>query len=249
MEKKSSYKTVLLGESSVGKSSIVLRLTKDTFHDNTNTTIGASFCTYVVNINELKAKSSNSGDTIGNAGSNNINNNSNNKIKSKNSNGDHFTFNEENYKHSESLCNIKFDIWDTAGQERYASIVPLYYRGATCAIVVFDISNSNSLDRAKTWVNQLKISSNYIIILVANKIDKNKFQVDMLEVQKYAQENNLLFIQTSAKTGVNIKNIFYMLAEEIYKSIINNKSNIDSKTTNKNIIDLDNEKHPKKNCC
>ncbi|CRG98739.1 ras-related protein Rab-5A, putative [Plasmodium relictum] len=224
MEKKSSYKTVLLGESSVGKSSIVLRLTKDTFHDNTNTTIGASFCTYVVNLNELKVKN------------NNINkNNNNDNILNENNN-------------NESVCNIKFDIWDTAGQERYASIVPLYYRGATCAIVVFDISNSNSLDRAKTWVNQLKISSNYIIILVANKIDKNKFQVDMLEVQKYAQENNLLFIQTSAKTGTNIKNIFYMLAEEIYKNIINKKGSIDN-TINKNLISLDKEKNQKKNCC
>ncbi|KJP86555.1 hypothetical protein AK88_03846 [Plasmodium fragile] len=234
MEKKSSYKTVLLGESSVGKSSIVLRLTKDTFHDNTNTTIGASFCTYVVNVNELKMK--------------NINSNSSCSNLSSNSN-DNISFNKEHLKNNQGPCNIKFDIWDTAGQERYASIVPLYYRGATCAIVVFDISNSSSLDRAKTWVNQLKISSNYIIILVANKIDKNKFQVDMLDVQKYAQENNLLFIQTSAKTGANIKNIFYMLAEEIYKSIINNKSNVDSKAASSNLINLDSEKHSRNNCC
>ncbi|GAW79497.1 ras-related protein Rab-5A [Plasmodium gonderi] len=239
MEKKSSYKTVLLGESSVGKSSIVLRLTKDTFHDNTNTTIGASFCTYVVNMNELKMKSTNKVVSSNSSNNINVNNNSNNN----------FTLNNENFKTNESLCNIKFDIWDTAGQERYASIVPLYYRGATCAIVVFDISNSNSLDRAKTWVNQLKISSNYIIILVANKIDKNKFQVDMLDVQKYAQENNLLFIQTSAKTGANIKNIFYMLAEEIYKNIINNKSNVNNKAENSNLINLDSEKHSKKSCC
>ncbi|CAA9986741.1 ras-related protein Rab-5A, putative [Plasmodium knowlesi strain H] len=238
MEKKSSYKTVLLGESSVGKSSIVLRLTKDTFHDNTNTTIGASFCTYVVNMNELKMKNTNSG----------INSNDSSSNLSSNSN-DNISSNKEQLKNNEGPCNIKFDIWDTAGQERYASIVPLYYRGATCAIVVFDISNSSSLDRAKTWVNQLKISSNYIIILVANKIDKNKFQVDMLDVQRYAQENNLLFIQTSAKTGVNIKNIFYMLAEEIYKNIINNKSNIDSKGTSTNLINLNSEKHVRKNCC
>ncbi|CAI7718501.1 ras-related protein Rab-5A, putative [Plasmodium vivax] len=245
MEKKSSYKTVLLGESSVGKSSIVLRLTKDTFHDNTNTTIGASFCTYVVNMNELKMKSSNSGINSNSSSTTNINISSN---LSSNSN-DNFSFNKEHLKNNEGPCNIKFDIWDTAGQERYASIVPLYYRGATCAIVVFDISNSSSLDRAKTWVNQLKISSNYIIILVANKIDKNKFQVDMLDVQKYAQENNLLFIQTSAKTGANIKNIFYMLAEEIYKNIISNKSNVDSKAASSNLINLDSEKHPRKNCC
>ncbi|SCM00463.1 ras-related protein Rab-5A, putative [Plasmodium chabaudi chabaudi] len=229
MEKKSSYKTVLLGESSVGKSSIVLRLTKDTFHDNTNTTIGASFCTYVVNINEFKTN---------NTSDDNPSNNNNN-----------ITFNDENNKNNESLYNIKFDIWDTAGQERYASIVPLYYRGATCAIIVFDISNSNTLDRAKTWVNQLKISGNYIIILVANKIDKNKFQVDMLEVQKYAQENNLLFIQTSAKTGFNIKNVFYMLAEEIYKNIINSKNTTDNKTVNNNLINLNSEKQQKTNCC
>ncbi|VWU51543.1 ras-related protein Rab-5A [Hepatocystis sp. ex Piliocolobus tephrosceles] len=240
MEKKSSYKTVLLGESSVGKSSIVLRLTKDTFHDNTNTTIGASFCTYVVNMNELKMMY---GDSIDNSGDDN-------NLKTTNSENYDFITNKTNPKYNESLCNIKFDIWDTAGQERYASIVPLYYRGATCAIVVFDISNSNSLDRAKTWVNQLRISSNYIIILVANKIDKNKFQVDMLEVQKYAQDNNLLFIQTSAKTGTNIKKIFFMLAYEIYKNIINNKNNVDNKAIDNSLINLNNENGTiKSKCC
>ncbi|SPJ08354.1 ras-related protein Rab-5A [Plasmodium sp. DRC-Itaito] len=236
MEKKSSYKTVLLGESSVGKSSIVLRLTKDTFHENTNTTIGASFCTYVVNLNDINIKN------------NNNNEKNNNNINSINDDNNIIITNQHN-NYNENLCNIKFDIWDTAGQERYASIVPLYYRGATCAIVVFDISNSNTLDRAKTWVNQLKISSNYIIILVANKIDKNKFQVDILEVQKYAQDNNLLFIQTSAKTGTNIKNIFYMLAEEIYKNIINNNNISKNKTANKNLINLDNQTLSKKGCC
>lgn len=237
MEKKSSYKTVLLGESSVGKSSIVLRLTKDTFHDNTNTTIGASFCTYVVNLNEININEYKVND--------NVSSNDFVRQNEQNNNDGH-----EKGENNENICNIKFDIWDTAGQERYASIVPLYYRGATCAIVVFDISNANTLDRAKTWVNQLRISSNYIIILVANKIDKNNFKVDMMEVQKYAQDNNLLFIQTSAKTGSNIKNIFYMLAEEIYKNIINKKSDTDnSKTIHKDIIDLDKEKKMKKSSC
>ena len=47
---------------------------------------------------------------------------------------------------------VKFEIWDTAGQERYRSLAPMYYRGASAAIVVFDITNAQSFNGAKGWV-------------------------------------------------------------------------------------------------
>ncbi|CAN0854962.1 Ras-related protein RABF2a [Linum grandiflorum] len=51
---------------------------------------------------------------------------------------------------------VKFEIWDTAGQERYHSLAPMYYRGAAAAIIVYDITNSASFDRAKKWVQELQ---------------------------------------------------------------------------------------------
>ena len=47
-------------------------------------------------------------------------------------------------------------IWDTAGQERYHSLAPMYYRGAQAAIVVYDITNADTFERAKSWVKELQ---------------------------------------------------------------------------------------------
>jgi Ras-related protein Rab-5C len=47
---------------------------------------------------------------------------------------------------------IKYEIWDTAGQERYHALTPMYYRNANAAIVVFDVSNSSSFERAQKWL-------------------------------------------------------------------------------------------------
>ena len=51
---------------------------------------------------------------------------------------------------------VKFEIWDTAGQERYHSLAPMYYRGAQAAIVVYDITNADTFERAKSWVKELQ---------------------------------------------------------------------------------------------
>ena len=51
---------------------------------------------------------------------------------------------------------VKLEIWDTAGQERYHSLVPIYYRGAQAAIVVYDITNADTFERAKSWVKELQ---------------------------------------------------------------------------------------------
>ncbi|CAN6481759.1 unnamed protein product [Victoria cruziana] len=56
--------------------------------------------------------------------------------------------------------SVKFEIWDTAGQERYHSLAPMYYRGAAAAIVVYDMTNPDSFDRAKKWVEELRQQGN-----------------------------------------------------------------------------------------
>ena len=68
---------------------------------------------------------------------------------------------------------VKFEIWDTAGQERFHSILPMYYRGAQAAIVVYDITKEDTFERAKTWVKELQqqASSNIVIALAGNKAD------------------------------------------------------------------------------
>ncbi|CAF1009171.1 unnamed protein product [Adineta steineri] len=100
--------------------------------------------------------------------------------------------------------SLKVELWDTAGQERYHSLAPMYYRGAQAALVVYDITNGESLRRAKQWVKELQqVNANDMVIgLAGNKADLatgNRRQVDSNEVREYAEQNDLIFMETSAK--------------------------------------------------
>ncbi|KAJ8484500.1 hypothetical protein OPV22_016985 [Ensete ventricosum] len=107
---------------------------------------------------------------------------------------------------------VRFEIWDTAGQERYHCLAPMYYRGAAAAVVVYDVTNPATFSRAKKWVQELEIqgSQNTIIALAGNKADLLEArQVFAEEAQTYAEDNGLLFMETSAKTAINVNDIFY----------------------------------------
>ncbi|XP_077413814.1 ras-related protein Rab-5C [Vanacampus margaritifer] len=164
------FKLVLLGESAVGKSSLVLRFVKGQFHEYQESTIGAAFLTQTVCLDDT---------------------------------------------------TVKFEIWDTAGQERYHSLAPMYYRGAQAAIVVYDITNTDTFTRAKNWVKELQrqASPNIVIALAGNKADlANKRAVDFQEAQAYADDNSLLFMETSAKTAMNVNEIFMAIAKKLPKN-------------------------------
>jgi len=164
------FKLVLLGESAVGKSSLVLRFVKGQFLDYQESTIGAAFLTQTVLLNDT---------------------------------------------------TVKFEIWDTAGQERYHSLAPMYYRGAQAAIVVYDITSYDSFDRAKKWVKELQRQGNpnIVIALAGNKVDlAPKRKVEIEEAQSYADENGILFMETSAKTAANVNELFVAIAKKLPKT-------------------------------
>jgi len=163
------FKLVLLGESAVGKSSLVLRFVKGQFHEYQESTIGAAFLTQTVCFDDT---------------------------------------------------TVKFEIWDTAGQERYHSLAPMYYRGSQAAIVVYDITNTDTFTRAKNWVKELhrQASANIVIALAGNKADLGpKRMVDFDEANTYADENGLLFMETSAKTAMNVNELFLAIAKKLPK--------------------------------
>jgi len=120
---------------------------------------------------------------------------------------------------------VKFEIWDTAGQERYRSLAPMYYRGATSAIIVYDITSPSSFEGAKSWVKELQRRGDphCVIALAANKADldneeepqKSKRKVSKEEGNAYAQEQGIIHMQTSAKTGMNIRALFLAIARKL----------------------------------
>jgi len=118
-------------------------------------------------------------------------------------------------------ATIKFEIWDTAGQERYRSLAPMYYRGASAAIVVYDMTNRDSFAGAKSWVKELQRRGdpNVVIALAGNKSDlEHKRAVELEEAQAYALENKILHLETSAKTATNVKSLFVDIAKKLPKS-------------------------------
>eukprot|EP01094_Clydonella_sp_ATCC50884_P012450 TRINITY_DN2255_c0_g1_i2.p1 TRINITY_DN2255_c0_g1~~TRINITY_DN2255_c0_g1_i2.p1 ORF type:complete len:197 (-),score=53.06 TRINITY_DN2255_c0_g1_i2:178-768(-) len=112
---------------------------------------------------------------------------------------------------------IKFEIWDTAGQERYRSLAPMYYRGAHSAIVVYDITAPETLERAKDYIKEVKKqgSSNVVIMLAGNKTDlEGQRKVPSKDGDAAANELGVFFSETSAKTGEGVKELFMLLAEQ-----------------------------------
>jgi Ras-related protein Rab-5C len=116
---------------------------------------------------------------------------------------------------------VKFEIWDTAGQERYHSLAPMYYRGAAAAVIVYDITNADSFNRAKKWVQELQRQGNpnLVMALAANKADlDSKRKVEVEDGKSYADENGLFFMETSAKTAQNVNELFYEIARKLPKA-------------------------------
>ena len=118
--------------------------------------------------------------------------------------------------------NIRLQIWDTAGEEAFRSITRSYYKSSACAFIVYDITNMKSFDNIKIWLNDVHdlCNKNTLIYLIGNKSDlDNERQVSKEEGQKFANENNLKFYETSALNGDNIEDIFIQSATDLVNKL------------------------------
>ncbi len=118
---------------------------------------------------------------------------------------------------------IKAQIWDTAGEEKYKSITYHHYKKSVGGLIVYDITKKSSFDNVKNWYNDLitKAEKGCIIALIGNKLDlvqrnERKREVSREEAQSYAEDNHMLFYETSAYNGSNINDIFEELMQTIY---------------------------------
>ncbi|NXV80234.1 RAB17 protein, partial [Atlantisia rogersi] len=117
------------------------------------------------------------------------------------------------------LGTVKFEIWDTAGQEKYHSVCHLYYRGAHAALLVYDITNKETLNRAKLWLRDLEkefLPDEIVIALVGNKTDlAAEREVSTEEGEEFARTKGLLFMETSAKSNHQVNDIFTAVAQKL----------------------------------
>eukprot|EP00158_Paraphelidium_tribonemae_P001689 Partr_v1_DN24686_c0_g1_i1_m59493 putative member RAS oncogene family len=113
---------------------------------------------------------------------------------------------------------VRLQLWDTAGQERFRSLIPSYIRDSSVAIVVYDVTNRNSFINTSKWIDDVRTErgTDVIIVLVGNKTDLNdKRQVSTEEGEKKAKELDVMFIETSAKAGHNVKLLFRKIAQAL----------------------------------
>ncbi|XP_041076215.1 ras-related protein Rab-41 isoform X4 [Polyodon spathula] len=110
---------------------------------------------------------------------------------------------------------IRLQLWDTAGQERFRSLIPSYIRDSAAAVVVYDITNLNSFQQTSKWIDDVRTErgSDVIIMLVGNKTDlADKRQVSIEAAERKSCELNVMYIETSAKAGYNVKQLFRRVA-------------------------------------
>ncbi len=100
---------------------------------------------------------------------------------------------------------VKLQIWDTAGEERFSFLMPIYYRGAQGAVLVFDLTKRRTFDHLERWLGLIRqVCGDIPIILCGNKYDLPDRRVTSEEAIEFAKANNFAYFETSAKSGDNI---------------------------------------------
>merc|ERR1712228_1162201 len=176
MSKKVLLKIIIIGDSGVGKTSLLHKYVNNRFIEEHKATIGADFSTKEIMIDDNRL--------------------------------------------------ITLQIWDTAGQERFQSLGNAFYRGADACVLVYDITSQESFEKIDSWkANFLDQASpetpdQFPFLLLGNKDDLNNRAVDENMAKQYAQQNNMIFYETSAKNGKNI--------EKAIRNISDNASQMDT---------------------
>lgn len=118
---------------------------------------------------------------------------------------------------------VKLEIWDTAGQESYLAITRSYYRAADGCLLVFDITRESTFKALPMWLSEARQNSsnpNLVIVMIGNKSDlSDQRQVSREEAEEFAQHNDLVYMELSAKNYQQVEEVFLQSAEEIAKIV------------------------------
>lgn len=208
------FKLLTLGESFVGKTSLIIQYVDETFNSNYISTIGVDYKTKQI------------------------------QFESK---------------------NIQLCIWDTAGQERFKHLTKQYYKGADGIILVFDITQRETLTKVNDWIkdiNSYLLKDEVGLIIVGNKCDlESERQIEYNQGEAFAKKHGIQFIEVSALNNTNVQPAFEMLVAEIIDKQKKRNDSLSSSASSKSnnnkkkiIVSLDKEAtndsgiNNKKNC-
>ena len=194
---------LLIGDSSVGKTSLIQRYANGIFKEEYLATVGLDYYTKQEMINNL---------------------------------------------------NVLVKLWDTAGQERFKALTPNYFRNAEGVVLAYDVTNSESFENLKFWINSIKSNlgeKNIFIpiIIIGNKIDMEDMRdITKEDASKFAKENNYKYFETSAKTGEGVDEAIRDLVNQV---LANSDKNEAAKGERKSVKIEDNKENnqKKKGCC
>ncbi|XP_011308684.1 ras-related protein Rab-37 isoform X1 [Fopius arisanus] len=195
-EETETHKTILLGDSGVGKTSLLVQFDTGKFQTgNFAATVGIGFTNKVVTV----------GDT-----------------------------------------RIKLQIWDTAGQERFRSVTHAYYRDAHALLLLYDVTNKTSYDNIRAWLGEIReyAQNDVVIMLLGNKADcGTERMVKKEDGKRLADEYDVPFMETSARTGANVELAFFAIAKQLKA-----RKNVDPDDTKFNVQDYVREQSRKSTC-
>jgi len=163
------FKLVLIGDSGVGKSSLLIRFADDYYSDSYISTIGVDFRIKTVD--------------VGNG------------------------------------AKVTLQIWDTAGQERFRNMTSSYYRDAEGIIIVFDLGDLQSFEHLEEWIREIDsiAPKDVVKLVVGNKADLlgDDRQVSTDQLQRWAEQNELHYVEVSAKTRAGVDSAFTEMAKRL----------------------------------
>ena len=130
--------------------------------------------------------------------------------------------------------NIKIQVWDTAGQERYKALTQGFFRNAHGILIVYDVTNAETFDNLKYWVQSIHThlgeKGNVKVIIIGNKIDLSR-EIKKEDAEKFAEENNYKYFETSALSGEGIDESITYLG----KQVLENKTKTQTTTSSDGI--------------
>ena len=116
---------------------------------------------------------------------------------------------------------VKLTIWDLAGQEKFKFLRKNFYRGTHGALLIFDLTREDTFEEIHTWYAEMKelIKDDVPFILIGNKLDlvKEDNIITKFDTLKFSEDHNSIYMETSTKTGINIKEAFRKLISLITK--------------------------------